>query len=362
VSERTAPGIGQAAPIDAMARGTVAQRLRASLVAAASWLACHLPEALTIRIADVGGEIWYRAAPARAAQGRRNLARVCRYLAELGLGDDRIREAAEDPRALEQLLRSAFRHAARYYIEVARTPTMDGGTIRERLLVETPEVVEGAFGSERPVIFVALHFGAIELPALFLAERTGVQATVPMETIGDPELQRWFVRTRGRVGLHIVGLREARRELMAGLRRGESVGLVGDRDLTGGGVPVSLFGAPASLPIGPPLLALESGAPIFVAAVRRSGAGRYRGRLVEIPVATVGDRRQRLTATLGAIARAFEEIVATAPDQWWTIFFPIWPDLEAASRGGASGRGGTSGPGRAGGRDGAEARAGAGKP
>ena len=55
--------------------------------------------------------------------------------------------------------------------------------------------------------------GAIELPALFLAQRTGLQATVPMETIGDPELQRWFVRTRGGVGLRIVGLREARREL-----------------------------------------------------------------------------------------------------------------------------------------------------
>jgi KDO2-lipid IV(A) lauroyltransferase len=345
VSERAAPGIGQTAPVDAAARrGTVGQRVRASLVAAASWLVCHLPETLTVRIADVGGAIWYRAAPVRAAQGRRNLARVCRYLAARGLGDDRVREAAADPRALERLLRSAFRHAARYYVEVARTPTMGETTVRERLLVETPEVVERAFGSGRPVIFVALHFGAIELPALLLAERTGLQATVPMETIADPELQRWFVRTRGRVGLHIVGLREARRELMAGLRRGESVGMVGDRDLTGGGIPVSLFGAPASLPIGPPLLALETDAPIFVAAVRRSGAGRYLGRLVEIPLATEGDRRQRLTATLEAVARAFEEVVATAPDQWWTIFFPIWPDLEVAARGGAEARAGAGAP------------------
>src|SRR5256885_15179455 len=72
-----------------------------------------------------------------------------------------------------------------------------------------------------------------------------------METIADPELQRYFVRSRGRVGLRIVGLREARRELLAGLRRGESVGLVGDRDLTGGGLPGSLFGAPAPPPAGP---------------------------------------------------------------------------------------------------------------
>ena len=77
-----------------------------------------------------------------------------------------------------------------------------------------------------------------------------------------PALQAWFVRTRGAAGIRIVGLREARRELLAALRDGTSVGLVGDRDLTGGGIPVALFGAPATLPLGPAMLAVESGAPV----------------------------------------------------------------------------------------------------
>ena len=29
------------------------------------------------------------------------------------------------------------------------------------------------------------------------------------------------------------------------------------------------------------------------------------------------------------LAAAFEDLIADAPDQWWAIFFPIWPDLEA---------------------------------
>jgi len=303
------------------------QRLRAFLLAILSWIACRLPERFTLRLADAAGGIWYRAAPARAAQGRRNLERVCRYLAQQGMGDERVRAAATDPAALERLLKSAFRHAARYYLEVARTPGLTPATIRERLVVETPDSVDAAFASGRPVIFVALHFGAIELPALFLAERTGRHAVVPMETLGDPELQGWFVRTRGSVGLRIVGLREARRELLAALRRGESVGLVGDRDLTGGGIRVPLFGSPAPLPIGPPLLAMEADAPIYLAAVRRAGPGRYLGRLLPVPIAVDGDRRTQLTATLTALAQRFEQVVADAPDQWWTIFFPIWPDL-----------------------------------
>jgi KDO2-lipid IV(A) lauroyltransferase len=334
VSERVVPGIGRAAGTEP--RGTIIQRVRASLVALLSWLACRLPEGLAARIADLGGEIWYRVNPARAATGRRTLQRVVTYLAERDMGGDRVHNAANDPAALERLLRAAFRHAARYYFEVARTPTLGPATIRDRLLIETPDVVERAFGGGKPVIFVALHFGAIELPALLLAERTGIQATVPMETIADPELQRYFVRSRGRVGLRIVGLKEARRELLAGLRRGESVGLVGDRDLTGGGLPVPLFGALAPLPAGPALLAIETGAPLYVAAVRRAGIGRYRGRLVEVPVPADGTRRERLSRTVAAVASAFETMVADAPEQWWTVFFPIWPDLAAVPKGQAA--------------------------
>ena len=108
-----------------------------------------------------------------------------------------------------------------------------------------------AFGDGPPVIFVGLHFGArSSCPALFLAARVG-GAVAPMETIDDPALQAYFVRTRGAAGVRIVGLREARRELLAALRDGTAVGLVGDRDLTGGGMPVPLFGAPADLPLGP---------------------------------------------------------------------------------------------------------------
>ena len=60
-------------------------------------------------------------------------------------------------------------------------------------------------------MFVGLHFGAIELPALYLASRVG-GAVAPMETVDDEALQAWFTRTRGAAGVRIVGLREARRE------------------------------------------------------------------------------------------------------------------------------------------------------
>lgn len=301
--------------------------IRGRVLMTASWLACRLPEGPLVRLAEFAGDLWYRATPARAAQARRNLRRVAVALDARGRGEPHVRAAATDPRALERLVRRAYRHAARYYLEVARTPGVRPADIDRRMRIETPEIVAVAFSGD-PVIFVGLHFGSLELPGLLLASRVG-GAVAPMETIDDPGLQAWFVRTRGAMGIRIVGLREARRELQAALRDGTSVGLVGDRDLTGGGTLTDLFGAPAALPLGPAMLAVESGATPYVVGVRRVGIGRYLGRLEPIDVPATGNRRTRVTATTAAIATAFERIIEDAPEQWWAVFFPVWPDLEA---------------------------------
>jgi len=67
--------------------------------------------------------------------------------------------------------------------------------------------------------------------------------------------------------------------------------------------------------------------------VRRTGVGRYAGRLEAIPVPAAGSRRERVIATLTAEVQAFQRSIVLAPDQWWAIFFPIWPDLEATAAG-----------------------------
>jgi KDO2-lipid IV(A) lauroyltransferase len=307
----------------------VAGRIRVAGLEGAARVLRVLPDRAIDGIATVGGEITYRVQRRRTAQARRNLRRVARQLVATDRALPHVAAAARDPRALERLVRSAHRHAILYYLDVARTPLLHDGYVRERLAVESPDALEQAFGEGRPVVFLSLHFGGIELAGRYLAIRTGRPSVAPMETLADPHLQAWMLRSRGRVGVHIVGLREARRELLAALRRGESVGLVADRDITGGGIEVPFFGAPAPLPAGPGLLTLEVDAPIYAAAIRRTGRGRYTGRLIPIDVPLEGTRRERLTETLRRIAAVFEELIANAPEQWWAVFMPIWPDLEA---------------------------------
>lgn len=333
-SARVRDGAGERA--DDAGRGRRAGRsLRARGVIAASWLACRLPEPPLLALADFAGRLWYRLAPQRRRRARRNLNRVVRWLADHDMGGPDVRLAARDRRALNRLVREAFRHAARYYVQLARAPIVDAAYLDRWLVVETPDVLEATLRSERDphdkgVLFVGLHLGWFELPAVLAAARTGRRALVPSETISDPDLQDYIVETRSRLGLDVIGLAEAKRLLRAALLRGETVGLLGDRDITGGGIATEFFGAPSPLAAGPALLAMDTGLTPHVFGVWRDETGVFHVSAEPVPFPAEGSRRERVSAYLAAEARAFERHIAAAPEQWLAIFHPLWADLEPA--------------------------------
>ncbi len=305
--------------------------LRGALIVGATRVLAALPEPPLVAAADAIGELWYRFAPGRAAQARNNLRRVCEGLAAQDRGTRLARRAATDPAALERLVRATFRHTVRYYLEVGRAGGYDLARAIERLDPETPEVIQDALGSGRPIVLVGLHYGSIELPVVYVSHLVGHAVTAPMETVSDPVVQRWFETSRSRVGVNIIPLANARRTMLAALRRGELVGMVNDRDITHTGMPTPFFGHPAPMSPGPALLAIEAGVPVYAGSARRARGGRYRGKLIEVPIPTEGTRRERTIALTAAIAVAFETILADGPEQWWGAFHPIWPDLALPS-------------------------------
>jgi lauroyl/myristoyl acyltransferase len=316
---------------DARPTRTLGRRLRARALVTASWIACRLPESPLLALADLAGRLWYRLAPVRRRRARRNLTRVTRWLADHDLGTPEARAAARDGRALNRLVRDAFRNAARYYVQLARTAIVDRAYLDRWLVWENPEVIDAALADLDGSLFVGLHMGWYELPALVAAMRTGRPSIVPSETIADPELQAYLVASRRRLGLELIDLGSAKRRLKEALQRGETVGLLGDRDITGGGIEVDFFGAPSPLAAGPALLALETGVAPYIFGVWRDRTGVYHVRIEQVALPAVGTRRERVTAYLNAEARAFERFVAAAPEQWLAVFHPLWPDLEAAA-------------------------------
>jgi len=331
--------VAPAAAEDVTSRGaSVTQRLGAGTLSALSWLVCRLPEAPLRSAAELVGLAWYLVAPGRRAQARRNLRRVATSLVADGRATPTVEAAARSRLGLERLVLAAFRHLGRYYFETARGPVFARERVSARIEDRAPgpydELRAAGLGRGEPgkgVIIIGLHIGALEFPSYLLGE-AGIRVTAPMEVIDKPALQAYFMRTRSHGSLRLIPQEGSRPELLAVLGRGEAVGLVSDRVVRGRGTPAVLFGHPVRFPAGAPLLAMETGTPIYSAAVWRIGGGRYAGRMVRLEIAPTGERPERIRAFFDAQAAAFESFIAEAPEQWWSIFFPIWPDLEAGER------------------------------
>ena len=224
--------------------------------------------------------------------------------------------ATASAEAITRGVAGLFEHHVRFYIESARAPRHARSIIARRVTLEDERAVDAAF---------APAAGA----AIFLADRSGRTPVAPMEEIANPVLQAWMLRVRGAgLGLRIIPAKGAAEVMSDELASGGIVGMVGDRNIVGAGVPVRLFGHSARLPIGPALLAVESGARLYVAAVIREPRGAYTGYIRGVQIPVDGDRMARTRATLAGIAAAFEELIIKAPEQWWTLFYPIWDDLK----------------------------------
>jgi KDO2-lipid IV(A) lauroyltransferase len=310
-------------------RSSLKGRLARRGLGALSAVLTRLPERPLTRVAWFLGGVLYRVQPGRRRLVHDNLERVVTYLAAHDMASDSTSAAARDGRALDKLTRAAFGHYVRSYFEGATLQRFKSAKELARVVPDDESVANQAFppGRTGPTIVVGLHFGAVEIPALWATTR-GVPITAPMETVSDPDIQSYFEKTRGGTGLKVVPLEGAAAAVRGALARKETVALVADRALSGNGTRVELFGAPARLPAGPAVLAVESGAPTWVVATRRAGA-QYRTRVEPLAVPATGTPKERINAFVAAQVAAFERVIADSPEQWWTLFFQIWDDIPA---------------------------------
>ena len=132
-----------------------------------------------------------------------------------------------------------------------------------------------------------------------------------------------FVAYRESLGMEIIPT-VGRRAAAAGRARGPAarrrmcVPLLADRDLSARGVEVEFFGGRTRMPAGPALLALRTGAPLYVVSLWYDG-DRPRGRLdgpIPVPPPESGALDARVQALTQQIADALAAGIAEHPADW----------------------------------------------
>lgn len=227
---------------------------------------------------------------------------------------------------IERLVQEAFDSYAHYWVESARLVSTDPREVFRRFSIEGFEPVQEALDARRGAILALPHLGSWEIGGYWLTLK-GYPMTTVAEPLEPPELFEWFKEQRSTLGLRIVALGpDSTGQLVKTLRDGNLVGLVADRDLVGNGIEVEFFGEKTTLPAGPAVLALRTGAPLFPAAVYQRPNGRYHGTI--LPALSCergqGSLREDVTRVTAELAAVFEELIRAEPAQWH-MFQPNWP-------------------------------------
>jgi phosphatidylinositol dimannoside acyltransferase len=230
-----------------------------------------------------------------------------------------------DARALRRAGRDAFESYARYWIESFRLPDLTPEQVDAGFTHEGLEHLDAALEAGKGCIFALPHLGSWEWAGFWLTRVRGLEVTVVVERRDPPALFEWFADLRRSFGFEIVPLGpDAAVASMRALAANRILCLLSDRDLVGDGIEVDFFGERTTLPGGPAVLSMRSGAPLLPGAVYHR-AGRVHGA-VRPPLDT--ERQGRLRADVERVtqdlAHALEDLIRVAPEQWH-LTQPNWP-------------------------------------
>ena len=277
-----------------------------------------LPERAAYRTFDRAADMLWRRRGGGVIQFERNQARI------------HPDASAAD---LRELSRLGMRSYLRYWCDAFRLNTWSPDRVNSTFDLDRKVLMDDAVSSGTGAIMVVNHSGNWDHAGAWACLRYGGLTTVA-ERLKPEGLFELFVDYRESLGMDIVALGEPNimRRLARALKDGRLVPLLGDRDIGRNGVVVDLFGEPASLPAGPAVLGMLTGAPVIPVTLWYE-AERATGCVQDpIPIPTEGTREEKVRAVTQAIAHSFEPAMREHSIDWH-MMQPVWlADLDPERR------------------------------
>jgi KDO2-lipid IV(A) lauroyltransferase len=227
-----------------------------------------------------------------------------------------------------ELLKQAMRSYARYWMEFFRLPSQSRQQTLDGFVLHNWEVLEQARAAGRGAIVALPHAGNWDAAGAWVVAK-GMPLTTVAERLKPEGLYQRFVAYRESLGMKIIptsGGEAAPTDLLVqALTDRHIVPLLADRDLSRRGIEVRFFGGRTRMPAGPALLAVRTGAPLYVANMWYEDAGP-RGRLVGPLIApNDGTLTERVAALTQLVADEFAKGIAEHPADWHMLQ-KLWLD------------------------------------
>ncbi|MFS0805362.1 lysophospholipid acyltransferase family protein [Brevundimonas phoenicis] len=178
--------------------------------------------------------------------------------------------------------------------------------------------------SGKPVVLISGHLANFEVMAAVIMS-AGVPCQVTYRAANNPYVDALIRQSRERYGIKLFAPKgDGTRELMAGMKRGESIALLVDQKYSQG-PEVEFFGQPVNASPGAARMALKFGTVMQPLSVVRLPGVRFRVTAHEpIAVPDTGDKAADVQAGVQAANRFVEDRVREHPVDWFWVH-KRWP-------------------------------------
>jgi predicted LPLAT superfamily acyltransferase len=215
-----------------------------------------------------------------------------------------------------------------------RTAILAGNRKNFSFQFDGEENLRKALAEKRGVLLLTAHLGNWEAAGQLLT-RIDVPITVTGFDRETPEI-RAVLNRASKQNFRLLPLTGSPMDaipLVAALKRGEVVAMLGDRAYGSPSARIPFFGGMASFPIGAYVMAAIAGAPLMHVFSLREPAGLYRffGFPAQHPKMPLHNERDAYLKSCAAnFARDLESVMRRDPFQWYN-FFPFWENDESAA-------------------------------
>ncbi|MEW2385269.1 phosphatidylinositol mannoside acyltransferase [Micromonospora sp. NPDC047707] len=236
---------------------------------------------------------------------------------------------------LDELVRAGLRSYARYWLEAFRLPALSRAEILAAFRLDGEDVLAADVAAGRGAVVALPHAGNWDAAGAWVAAM-GWPITTVAERLKPEGVYRRFLAFRRNLGMEILptqgGERPAFDVLVDRIQAGAIVPLLADRDLSARGVEVNFFGARTRMPPGPALLALRTGAPLYVASMWYEPDAAHAS--IEGPVPVPGPEEGPLDARVRALTQRVADGLAAGiarhPEDWHMLQ-RMWLDQQHAA-------------------------------
>lgn len=225
-----------------------------------------------------------------------------------------------EPAWWRRVARRSYAHLGAEAIAMVRMSTSEPKDVARRTRMIGFEPVEESLKRGQGVVCVTGHFGNWEIGGAAVAAR-GYPVDVVVARQRNQLFDARIDHSRALLGMNVIPRGEAPAKVLASLREGRFVGILGDQDARNAGVFVDFFGRPASTARGPSVLSIRAGARLVVAAAVREPGPKpcYSVRFEPVDVPRTGHLAEDVHAMTQAYTRRLEDFVRERPEQYFWL-------------------------------------------